>query len=386
VSAPGLVVVGASLAGLRAVEAARRSGFDGRVTLIGAEPHLPYDRPPLSKRFLTDEVAAPKYFRTAASLRDDLDVDLRLGTPVTALHPGERVVVVDGEEIGYTGLVIATGARARELPGMPRQGGVHTLRTLDDALALRQAFRPGSRVVIIGAGFIGSEVACAARRRGAEVTVVEAAPVPLVRAVGDVMGAALAKLHEGNGTELRCGVAVESIEGNAGVEVVRLAGGSRLPAAVVVVGVGAAPATGWLEGSGLELADGVARWFNPLFGETMRLEHWTTAAEQGGLAARNAIDPSRAAPCATVPYFWSDWNADRIQFVGVPGADEIRVVAGDPETGGFLALYRRGEHVSGALGLNQRRPVMRLRAVIARRASWSEALACALCEGSHVTR
>jgi NADPH-dependent 2,4-dienoyl-CoA reductase/sulfur reductase-like enzyme len=405
VSAPGLVVVGASLAGLRAVEAARRSGFDGRVTLIGAEPHLPYDRPPLSKRFLTDEVAAPKYFRTAASLRDDLDVDLRLGTPVTALHPGERVVVVDGEEIGYTGLVIATGARARELPGMPPLAGVHTLRTLDDALALRQAFQPGRRVVIIGAGFIGSEVACAARRRGAEVTVVEAAPVPLVRAVGDVMGAALAKLHEGNGTELRCGVAVESIEGNAGVEVVRLAGGSRLPAAVVVVGVGAAPATGWLEGSGLELADGVvcdetlnagapgvyaagdvARWFNTLFGETMRLEHWTTAAEQGGLAARNAIDPSRAAPCATVPYFWSDWNADRIQFVGVPGADEIRVVAGDPETGGFLALYRRGEHVSGALGLNQRRPVMRLRAVIARRASWSEALACARFEGSHVTR
>jgi NADPH-dependent 2,4-dienoyl-CoA reductase/sulfur reductase-like enzyme len=223
--------------------------------------------------------------------------------------------------------------------------------------------------------------------------VVEAAPVPLVRAVGEIMGAACAKLHERNGTDLRCGVAVESIEGNASVEAVHLSDGSRLPADVVVAGVGAAPATDWLEGCGLKLDDGVvcdetlnagapgiyaagdaARWFNPLFGETMRLEHWATAAGHGGLAARNAINPSQAAPCATVPYFWSDWNDDRIQFAGVPGADEIRLVAGDPEDGHFLALYRRGEHVGGALGLNQPRAVIRLRAMIAKRASWSDAL------------
>lgn len=403
-SAPGLVAVGASLAGARAGEAARRSGFPGTVTLIGAEPHLPYDRPPLSKEFLTTAVA-PKFFRSEAALRHDLDVDLRLGVPATALHTEERVVVAGGEALGYSGLVIATGAAARELPGMPRLAGVHTLRTVDDAINLREALRPGVRVVIIGAGFIGSEVAYAARRRGAAVTVVEAAPVPLVRAVGEPMGAALSRLHERNGTELRCGVRVESIEGNASVEAVRLADGSRLPAAVVVVGVGAAPATGWLEGSGLKLDDGVVcdetlhasapgvyaagdvtRWVNPLFGETMRLEHWATAAEQGGLAARNAFDPSQAAPCTTVPYFWSDLNGDRIQFVGVPGADEISVVVGDPDGGDFLTLYRRGEHVCGALGLNQRRPVMRLRAMIARRGSWSEALEFARCEGSHVNK
>jgi len=261
---------------------------------------------------------------------------------------------------------------------------VHTLRTLEDALALRQALQPGSRVVIVGAGFIGSEVACAARRRGAEATVVEAVPVPLARAVGDVIGIMLAKLHARLGTRLRCGVAVESVEGTAHVGAVRLSDGSRLPADVVVVGIGSAPATEWLQGSGLELDDGVvcdetlnagapgvyaagdvARWFNPLFGQTMRLEHWTTAAEQGRVAARHAIDPSRAAPCAMVPYFWSDWNDDRIQFVGIPGPDEVQVVAGDPDHRVFLALHRRGERICGALGLNQRQSVIRLRAMIA---------------------
>jgi NADPH-dependent 2,4-dienoyl-CoA reductase/sulfur reductase-like enzyme len=223
--------------------------------------------------------------------------------------------------------------------------------------------------------------------------VIEVAPVPLVRAVGEAMGAALARLHERNGTELRCGVAVESIEGDGMVEKVRLSDGGTVPADVVVVGVGVAPATAWLEGCGLELDDGVvcdetlcagapgvyaagdvARWFNPLFGEAVRLEHWTTAAEQGLLAGRNAIDPTRAAPFITVPYFWSDWDDDRIQFVGVPGADEVRVVSGDPDDGDFLALYRRGERLGGALGLNQRRMVIRLRMMIAKRTSWSEAL------------
>jgi NADPH-dependent 2,4-dienoyl-CoA reductase/sulfur reductase-like enzyme len=367
-------------------------GFDGTVTLVGAEPHPPYDRPPLSKQFLT-ATAAPKFFRSEASLRGDLDVDLRLATPATALHTDERMIVAGDEEIGYTGLVIATGAKARELPGMPRLAGVHTLRSIDDALAIRDALQPGTRIVIIGAGFIGAEVACSARQRGAEVTVVEAASVPLVRAVGEAMGVTLANLLQRTGIDLCCDVAVEALEGNVSVEAVRLVDGSRLTADVVVVGVGAAPATGWLEGSGLELDDGVvcdetlnagppgvyaagdvARWRHPLFGQTVRLEHWTTAAEHGALAARNAINPVAAAPCATVPFFWSDWGNDRIQFVGVPGADEIRVVDGDPGDGDFLALYRCGGHVTAALGLNQPRPVMRLRALIVQRASWPEAL------------
>lgn len=236
------MVVGASLAGLRAVEAARRSRFDGAITLIGAEPYLPYDRPPMSKQFLT-AAAEPVYFRTEHSLRSELDVDLRLGTPATALDLAKRTVVADGEEIGYTGLVIATGAMARELPGMPRLTGLYTLRYLDDALAIRDALRPGTRVVIIGAGFIGSEVACSARRIGAEVAVVEAAPVPLVCAVGEQVGAACTRLLERNGIDVRCGVAVASIEGTGGVERVRLCDGSTLPADVVIVGVGVAPAT-----------------------------------------------------------------------------------------------------------------------------------------------
>ena len=388
-----LVVAGAGLAGLRAVEAARRSGFEGTITLIGDEPYPPYDRPPLSKELLTGEATGPRFFRSADSLRRDLRVELLLSTAVTALHADERIVIAGGKQIRYTGLVIATGARARDLPGSPRLAGLHTLRTVEDGLALRQALRPGSRVVVIGAGFIGSEVACSARLRGSEVTVVEAAPVPLAHAVGDVAGALLWRLHESIGTDLRCGAKVESIEGTAHVEAVNLSDGSRLPADVVVAGVGAVPAIEWLQRSGLELNNGVvcdetlnagapgvyaagdgAEWFNPLFGETMRLEHWSAAADQGRVAGRNAADPSLAAPCATVPYFWSDWNGDRIQFAGVPGADEVEVVAGDPAEGSFLVLYRRGGRVCGVLGLNQAQPVIQLRAMIARRVSWPEAL------------
>ncbi|MDV6014092.1 FAD-dependent oxidoreductase [Haloechinothrix sp. LS1_15] len=387
-----LVVVGASLAGLRAVEAARRAEFAGAITLIGAEPHAPYDRPPLSKEFLTER-GEPTYLRDERSLRDELDVDLRLGTAAESLRPQDGTVVAGGEEISYTGLVIATGAAARPLAGAPDLAGVYTLRTLDDARAIRAALGPGVRIVVIGAGFIGSEIACSAGATGAEVTVVEAAPVPLAAAVGERMGTALAALHERNGTQLRCGVPVTGIEGERRVEAVALDDGTRIPADVVIVGVGATPETGWLAGSGVKVDDGVvcdetlgtglpgvyaagdvARWPNPLFGETMRLEHWTTAAEQGALAARNAIAPEAARPCSTVPYFWSDWYDSRIQFVGVPTADEVRVVAGDPDSDSFLALYRRGERVIGALGLNRRREVMKLRAMIGKHASWDDAL------------
>lgn len=370
-----LVVVGASLAGLRAVESARRAGFDGEITLIGAEEHLPYDRPPLSKDFLA-AAAAPAYFRTADSLRDELGVRALLGEPATALRADERVVVAAGREVPYTALVIATGASARTLPGPP---GVHSLRTVADAAAIRAALDSGARTVVVGCGFIGSEVACAARRRALPVTVVEAAPVPLARAVGDRMGAVCANLLTGHGIDLRCGVAVDGFGGTDRVESVRLSDGTVLPADLVVVGIGAAPTTDWLEDSGLKLADGVvcdetlnagapgvyaagdvARWHNPLFGELMRLEHWTTAAEQGALAARNALDPAAARPCATVPYFWSDWLDDRLQFVGVPDADDVAIVEGDPDSD-FLALYRRAGRVVGALGRNQRKAIMRLR-------------------------
>jgi NADPH-dependent 2,4-dienoyl-CoA reductase/sulfur reductase-like enzyme len=291
--------------------------------------------------------------------------------------------------VPYDGVVLATGATARELPFGRGLAGVHTLRTLDDAIAVRRALDAGARTVVIGAGFIGSEVASGARRRGLDVVVVEALPTPLVRAVGEEMGAACADLHRLNGTDVRCGVQVTAIEGAGRVERVLLSDGSVLPADLVVVGVGAAPATGWLADSGLTLDDGVvcdetlcaapgvyaagdvARWHNPAFGRSMRLEHWTSAAEQARVAARNAIGP--ASPCAIVPYFWSDWYDSRIQFAGVPTADEVRVLDGDR----LVALYREGDRLTGALTVNGRALVMKYRGLIQRGASWSEGLAFA---------
>ncbi|MEU8413483.1 FAD-dependent oxidoreductase [Amycolatopsis japonica] len=392
----GLVVVGASLAGLRAVEAARKTGFDGPITLIGAEKHLPYDRPPLSKAFLAKEDTAPPMFRDEQVLRDELGVRLVLGRSASGVDTQGRTVGVGDEEYGYDALVIATGARARTVPGWDALRGVYTLRTLDDAIAVRAALTPGTNLVVVGAGFIGSEVASSARDRGLTVTIVEAQPTPLVRAVGAQMGAACSSLHARNGTELHCGVGVAAIEGDGAVERVRLSDGTVLEADMVVVGVGASPATQWLTGSGLTLDDGVvcdetlhtgapgvyaagdvARWHNPAFSRHMRLEHWTSAAEQGALAARNALDPANARPYATVPYFWSDWYGSRFQFVGIPATDEVRVVDGDTDGTGFTALYREGDRLAGALTLNRPRDIMKYRRLITGEASWDDGLAFA---------
>lgn len=398
-TAQNLVVVGASLAGLRAVEAARKSGFEGKITLIGSERHLPYDRPPLSKAFLDelDAGAEPEstIFRTEDILRDELKVELVLGAPATALDSSARTVAVRGGlEIGYDALVIATGADARRLPGTDHLHGVHALRTLDDAAAVRAALDKRARVVVIGAGFIGSEVAASARKRGLEPVVIEALPTPLVRAVGEHMGASLAGLHTRNGTDLRCGVGVSAIEGDGKAERVVLTDGTVIPADLVVVGAGAVPAVDWLRGSGLTLDNGivcdenlftgiegiyaagdVARWHNPTFDRLMRLEHWTSAAEQGAVAAKNALDPGAAKAYATVPYFWSDWYDARIQFVGSPQADEVVVVDGDLEADNrVVALYRNGDRFVGALTVNGQTEIMKYRGLITKKASWADAV------------
>jgi NADPH-dependent 2,4-dienoyl-CoA reductase/sulfur reductase-like enzyme len=392
---PHLVVVGASLAGVRAVEAARRAGFAGLITLVGAEDHLPYDRPPLSKEFLTaaEEPPTPT-LRAYDLLHDEWQVTVRLGAAATGLDTAERAVWIGNDPLHYTALVLATGAAPRSLPGADHLAGVHVLRSIEDARAIRAALDRGARTVVVGAGFIGSEIASSARQRGVTVTVVEAMPTPLARPVGEEMGAVLSALHERNGTTLRCGVGVDAIEGAERVEAVRLADGTRLDADLVVVGVGVAPNVDWLVESGIELGNGVecdrtlqtsapgvyaagdiASWPNPVFDTRMRLEHWTIAAEQGGVAARHAVDPAGASAYATVPYFWSDWYGHRIQFVGVAAAaDEVAVVAGDVETDSFLALYRRGDHVIGALGLDQRAQVMKYRAMIGAGKTWTEAL------------
>lgn len=400
-----LVVVGASLAGLRAVEAARKTGYDGEIVLIGAEAHLPYDRPPLSKAFLgaagdDGELPEVPWFRTEETLRDELGVDVRLGSPATALDTDARTVTVAGEQVAYDALVIATGAHARVLPGADGLDGVHPLRTLDDSLAVREKLEAGARTVVIGAGFIGSEVASTARKRGLEATIVEALPTPLVRATGREMGAAIAALHELNGTTLRCGVGVSAIEGDGRVERVVLADGSSIEADLVVVGIGVVPSVAWLEGSGVTLdeeiggvvcdeflwtgvpgvyaAGDVASWFNPTLGERQRMENWTAAAEQGAAAARNALDPDNAKAYGTVPYFWSDWYDVRIQFVGSPVADEVLLVDGDPASGGrWVALYRRGERLIGALTVNGQTEIMKYRVQIMKGGSWDDALAFA---------
>lgn len=399
-AAEHLVVAGASLAGLRAVEGARKAGFDGAITLIGAERHLPYDRPPLSKAYLeTGPGRTPETptFRTEEVLSGELGAELLLGERATGLDTHAKVVHLGDREIGYDALVIATGADARTLPGADRLDGVHTLRTLDDAIAVRAALDDGARTVVIGGGFIGSEVASGAIKRRVDVTVIEALPTPLARAVGDAMGATCASLHRRNGADLRCGAGVAAIEGDGSVERVVLDDGTTLPADLVVVGIGAAPATGWLVGSGLRLDDGVvcdetlctgaagvyaagdvARWHNPTFGTLMRLEHWTSAAEQGARAAANAIAPEHAKPYSTVPYFWSDWYDSRIQFVGIADADEVRVVDGDLDADGrVVALYRSGDRIVGALTINGQALIMKFRGLIAKQASWNDALAFA---------
>lgn len=398
-----LVVVGASLAGLRAVEGARKAGHVGPITLVGDERHLPYDRPPLSKAVLAAGRMPDVTFRDESHLRDHLGVELVLGAPAQWLDTRTRRIGVDGKEIGFDSVVIATGATTRRLPLADGLRGVHTLRTLDDAVAIRKALESSRGIVVVGAGFIGSEVASAARRRGVPVTIVEGAPSPLSRALGCEMGARIAELHRAEGTDLRCDVRVTKVDEVAGrVAGVHLSDGSVLAADLVVTGIGADPATEWLADSGLLLDNGicadeslaaldsagrpvpgvyvagdVARWRNPLFEQSMRIEHWTSAAEQGARAARNALDPSAAAPYSTVPYFWSDWYDHRIQFVGIAEADEVRVVSHGDATDRLVALFRRADRIVGALTVNGQNVIMKHRALIARRSDWAGAMAYA---------
>ncbi|HEV3354927.1 MAG TPA: FAD-dependent oxidoreductase [Acidimicrobiales bacterium] len=395
-----VVVVGASLAGLRAAETLRQDGFDGRIVLIGAEEHLPYDRPPLSKQMLAGKVDVDQVSLCPTDRLEGLDFDLQLGRRATALDLDARQVVVDkGDRIGFDGLVIATGASPRHLPGVPPLEGIHLLRTLDDCLAIRadldRVVSHGGRVVVVGAGFIGSEVAATSHTVGAAVTVLEALATPLSKALGEEMGSACAALHYDNDVDLRLGAGVSGFHGQHRVEGVLLHDGTTVEADLVVVGVGVAPNTGWLESSGLTLNNGVvcdqtghagpgvvaagdvARWHNPLFETDMRVEHWTNAAE-GGIAAGRALlaGPEKAEPYAPVPYFWSDQYKTKIQMVGhVHHSDDVRVVDGSVEDRRFLALYEHAGRLVGALGFTRPKLVLQCRRLIADRLSLDDAIA-----------
>jgi len=390
-----MVVVGASLAGLRAAEELRRLGFDGRLAIVGAEAHLPYDRPPLSKELLAGEVPTEQ-----VSLRrqgyDDLRADWHLERRAVHLDvDGRTVALADGDQLDFTGCVIATGATPRTLPGTPALAGIHTLRTLDDCLAIRDALDDGPRVIVVGAGFIGAEVAATCRRRHLSVTVLEALPTPMVRGLGPVLGDVLAALHRDHGVDLRTGVGVAGFEGDERVERVRLDDGDSIDADVVVVGVGVTPETAWLEDSGLTLDNGVVcdetllatpgvvaagdvcRWPNPLFdGELMRLEHWTNAAEQGVAAAQRLLASDGAGePFAPVPFVWSDQYDVKIQVAGhVRGDDDIEVVSGTLAERRFVAAVGRAGRLVGAVGFSNPRVLMQYRRLIAERASFADAI------------
>ncbi|MER5795559.1 FAD/NAD(P)-binding oxidoreductase [Streptomyces sp. NPDC001980] len=384
-----IVVVGASAAGLTAAETLRRRGWDGHLTLIGEEPRPPYDRPPLSKQILTGAWEPAR--ATLRSLPDlnRLRADLRLGQRATALDvPGHRVHLDGGESVGFDGLVIATGVAPRRLPDSDL-AGVHVLRTLDDAIALRAALRAGPRVIVVGAGFLGTEVAAAARTTGLEVTVIEPGPVPVRRPFGDRVGELVADLHRDHGTRLRCGVPVRRLCGASDrVTGVELGDGTTLPADVVVLALGAVPATGWLAGSGLRLGDGVrcdaycraaagiyaagdvASWPNAHFGTRMRVEHRMNATEQAIAAVGNLLGD--ATPFAPVPYFWTDQYDTRIQAYGIfPPDAEMRIVHGDPADGHFAAAYGHGGRVVGVLGWNAPRQVRTLRRLVVDHAPWT---------------
>ena len=397
-----VVVVGASLAGLRAAETLRQHDVANSIVVVGDEVHRPYDRPPLSKKLLSGEWEPDRIHLRQPDVFDDLDVEWRLGAAATALDVQRRVLTLaDGSVLAFDGLVIATGAHPRRLADQDAFDHVHELRTLDDALGLRsEIVGGGRRVVVIGAGFIGLEAAATAKALGNDVVVLEGAAAPLIRGLGTEMGEAIAELHRAHGVQVRCGVFIEGLTPDG----VRLVGGEIVPADAIVVGIGVTPNTHWLEGSGLRLRDGVvcdanlnaldvsgavvpgvfaagdvARWPNGLFDEEMRVEHWTNAAEQGALVASNLRRLATGEPFEPyepLPFFWSDQFEHRIQFLGRAAPDdEVQVVAGSVADAKFLALYRRDGRLHGALGVNAPRWVMPTRKLFLERASWDEAVA-----------
>jgi NADPH-dependent 2,4-dienoyl-CoA reductase/sulfur reductase-like enzyme len=386
-SADPVVVVGASLAGLRAAEALRREGYDGPLVVVGDEPHPPYDRPPLSKQVLIGKIGPEA---TALAVSADLDVEWRFGTRVEALDlDGRRLSLAGGDELPFDGLVIATGSAPRRLPSVLDPFGAPVLRTLDDAVALRAAFAEGAgRVVVVGAGVIGLEVASSARTCGLEVTVVEAARTPLARVVGPLLGEVVAELHRAHGVDLRLGVGVEVVVGGARPEGVRLTDGTTLHADLVVLGIGAAPVTGWLEGSGVDLADGVrcddrlrvlaggrplprvvaagdvARWDGP-DGVPIRVEHWTNAVESAEAAAAALLRGDDAPAYAPVPYVWSDQHDRKIQVVGVPSLDDdLMIVDGSAAERKFAAAFGRDGRLAAGVAFGKPAKAMAIRRLL----------------------
>lgn len=390
--APSVLIVGASAAGLSVAENLRRGGFTGRLTMVGEEPHVPYDRPPLSKEVLSGLWPDSKTQLRDRSTLSELDIDLRLGTGAERVDSAARIVTCsDGTQIAYDDLVIATGVRPRPLPGTEGLQGVHVLRTLDDAQRLRSALAGRPRLVIVGAGFLGAEVASVARIAGADVTLVSDIESPLSDVLGPELGGLLLRAHTDHGVHLKTGVKVAAVTHRDNrVTGVELADGSTLPADAVLVAIGSIPNTEWLAGSGIPIGSGVicdefcraqrgvwaagdvASWHHVELDGRLRLEHRTNAAEQGIAVARNILAADSPTPFTPVPYIWSDQYDLKLQIYGqTRGADAFTVVDGDLADRKFVAVYGKAGHVRGAVGAGMIRPLRAARALVAARAPWS---------------
>jgi 3-phenylpropionate/trans-cinnamate dioxygenase ferredoxin reductase subunit len=383
-----VVVVGGGLVAATLTRELRRLGHPGPITIVSDESEVPYDRPPLSKQLLAGIVTPEETRLLKPADLDDLDVTLRLGQAATALDPVAREVALsDGTRVGYDVLVVATGSRARRLPTVPELSGVHHLRSLTDATAIADALPSVQRLVVIGAGFIGLEVAAVARTRGIEVTVVETAARPLTRVLGEDAGAVVTALHEERGVEVRCSATVVEVRGADGVEGVLLDGGEFLPADLLLVGVGAIPNIEWLAGSGLEVDNGVvcddrgrtslpdvyaagdaSRWRNALTGAHQRAEQWQSALEQASVVADAVTGGTRV--WDTVPYFWSDQYDRKLQLCGTAGpVSELRETSRGP-----VVLF--GDHdgrLVGVLALGNPRALAQGRRLVAAGTAWPQA-------------
>jgi 3-phenylpropionate/trans-cinnamate dioxygenase ferredoxin reductase component len=382
-----IVIVGAGAAGLTAAETLRREGFARQITLIGAEHHLPYDRPPLSKQVLTGAWAPERTQLRKQKALEQLGLDLRLGVRAAALDLADQSVrLEDGQELPYDALLIATGVEPRRLRMSHELQGVHVLRTLDDALALREELKDAARLVVIGSGFLGCEVAASARSLGLEVTLVDPLAVPMLRQLGESVGRLIAQLHKDHGVDLRTGIGVERLRGERHVEALELSDGTSVAADVALIAIGTQHNTDWLKDSGLDLTDGiltdsccqavpgvyaagdVARWRCPRFGgRPLRTEHRMNATEQAICAARNMLGAGEAYD--PIPFYWTDQYEARIQAFGLlPQGSEVVIVEGGPQERRFIARYIHAGQIAGVLGWNMPRELRTERALIGQEA------------------
>jgi 3-phenylpropionate/trans-cinnamate dioxygenase ferredoxin reductase subunit len=385
----GVVIVGGGLAAARTAEQLRRSDYAGPITIVSDEDHLPYDRPPLSKEVLraeTDDVTLKP-----AEFYDENDITVLLGKAARSVDTDARSLkLADGSELGYDELIIATGLVPKRIPSFPDLPGIHVLRSFDESLKLRGEAGSARHAVVVGAGFIGCEVAASLRGMGVDVVLVEPQPAPLASVLGEQIGSLVARLHRAEGVDVRCGVGVADVGGTEKVEKVTLSDDTELDADLVVVGIGSHPATAWLEGTGVAVDDGVvcdavgrasaphvwaigdvASWRNTV-GHQVRVEHWSNVADQAR-ALVPAMLGKETSPAVSVPYFWSDQYDVKIQCLGEPEAtDIVHVVEDDGRR--FLAFYERDGVVAGVVGGGMPGKVMKTRAKIAAGAPISDVL------------